>query len=154
MRVKSSLTMTIIAGPEDQKSVPPSLPPTYAEVTATRPQQAQRGSQSPVTSPYPVQLPLPQPASQHRHETMPGPPPLRAYGPTPLAASQSAMMPVLPYYDPRSPWAMEVATSRARRRFFGALLWGFVIWLAIGSLVGGVVGDARRPRQGGSWAVE
>lgn len=157
--------MTIVTGPEDQNSKAPSSPPTYAEVAAAEPRQTQRPLQPingvPATLPYSAQSLLPQPTPQPPHGAMSGPPPpppsQRVYGPTPLAASQSAMTTVLPYYDPRSPWAMEAAASRARRRFFGALLWAFVIWLAIGSLVGGVVDDAGRRRVvggGGTWAIE
>ncbi|KAF8504222.1 hypothetical protein JB92DRAFT_781516 [Gautieria morchelliformis] len=150
--------MTIILGPDDPKSVPPSSPPTYAEVAASRPRPAERAAQpinsGAATPSYAAQNPQPQPGRQQAYEPMPGPPPQRVYGPTPLAASHAETGTVLPYYDPRSPWAMQSATSRARRRFFAALFWGCVIWLAVGSLVGGVVDDAGRRRGGGSWAVE
>ena len=75
--------------------------------------------------------------------------PQRTYGPTPLQADTST---ILPYYDPRSPWALHAAASRARWRFLGALFWAGILWVALGSLVGGAVDDMARGD--GSWALE
>jgi hypothetical protein len=148
--------MTIIS--TDDTKVPPSSPPTYAEVAASMPRPTQSATQAsePANPSHAAELP-PHVYHQPLPQPMPAPPPQRAYGPTPLLAApqQSQTTTALPYYDPRSPWAMQAAAARARRRFFGALFWGCVIWLAVGSLVGGAVDDARRRRGGGgSWAVE
>lgn len=71
--------------------------------------------------------------------------PHRAYGPTPIP-QQLQQGVLLPYYDPRSPYAMQQAVSRARWRFAGALVWALGIWVAFGILTGGIVIDIRRAR--------
>ncbi|KAH7930637.1 hypothetical protein BV22DRAFT_44159 [Leucogyrophana mollusca] len=48
-------------------------------------------------------------------------PPL-AFGPTPLGQAEPTLG-LLPYYDPRSPYAIAAAASRARWRFVGAAVW-------------------------------
>ena len=63
------------------------------------------------------------------------------YGPTPLSATQQAAL--LPYYDPRSPYALEQAVKRARWRFIGAMLWAVGIWVGVGLITGGIVVDIR-----------
>lgn len=62
------------------------------------------------------------------------------YGPTAITAQQQT---ILPYYDPRSPYALEEATSRARWRFIGALFWAVLI-LALTSFLLGVEVDIQR----------
>ncbi|KAH7916247.1 hypothetical protein BJ138DRAFT_594601 [Hygrophoropsis aurantiaca] len=54
-------------------------------------------------------------------------PPL-AFGPTPLGQTQPTLG-LLPYHDPRSPYAIAAAASRARWRFVAAAVWamGFLI---------------------------
>lgn len=69
-----------------------------------------------------------------------------AYGPTPITSQEQRL--VLPYYDPRSPYAMQQALSRARWRFFSALLYVFGIWFAIGIVTGSIVIDVRRAGRG------
>ena len=54
------------------------------------------------------------------------------YGPTPIA--QQAQL--LPYYDPRSPYAVTAANQRARWRFIEAAVWAVVI-LSVVSFVTG-----------------
>jgi hypothetical protein len=66
------------------------------------------------------------------------PPPPPHFGPTPLLTSDPTLG-LLPYYDPRSPYAIAEAASRARWRFIGASLWaiGIVMWLvAVGAFRG------------------
>ncbi|KAF8592692.1 hypothetical protein K439DRAFT_1400704 [Ramaria rubella] len=154
----------MITGPESEDQKAGGPPPTYAEVAA-------RAAQSPppqtpphlnLSSPPPphAQASYPHPNSSPNHPypnpyagPIPTSPPPRTYGPTPLHAAQTETGGVLPYYDARSPWAMSAAASRAKWRFLGALFWGCVIWLALGSIVGGLVDDRGRRRRGGSWAV-
>jgi hypothetical protein len=81
--------------------------------------------------------PVPQPSSPHpqipgayphRAQSMfdtnapPSFTPLPHFGPTPLLQSDPTLG-LLPYYDPRSPYAIAEATTRARWRFICASLW-------------------------------
>ena len=146
--------MTII-GVEDHK-VPSTSPPTYAAVVASMPRPAQSNAQPIVPANSPAHTYEAPSQGMPASPLSPPPPSQRAYGPTPLPVAQSeTTATALPYYDPRSPWAMQAAIGRAQRRFFGALFWGCVIWLAVGSLVGSAVDDVRQRRGSGrSWAVE
>ncbi|KAG7567010.1 hypothetical protein FFLO_01269 [Filobasidium floriforme] len=40
-----------------------------------------------------------------------------------------------------------VARARARRRFFVALAWGFLIWIVLGGLIGGGAADMSQTRK-------
>ena len=64
----------------------------------------------------------------------------QGYGPTSITAQQQT---ILPYYDPRSPHAIAEATSRARWRFIGALVWAVLI-LAFASFLLGIEVDIQR----------
>jgi hypothetical protein len=60
------------------------------------------------------------------------------FGPTPLLQSEPTLG-LLPYYDPRSPYAIAEATTRARWRFICASLWAvgiIALLLAVGAVKG------------------
>ncbi|KIJ69933.1 hypothetical protein HYDPIDRAFT_104595 [Hydnomerulius pinastri MD-312] len=126
--------------------------------------QPSQPSANPDTPPpaYSIHIPGPNsqqqgpPSSQHSPQnTMPGHYPNRAqslfssssgpqfappphFGPTPLMQSQPTLG-LLPYYDPRSPYSVEAAASRARWRFIGAALWAvglIVLLLVVGAMRG------------------
>ncbi|KAH9948742.1 hypothetical protein B0H21DRAFT_820677 [Amylocystis lapponica] len=96
------------------------------------------------SSPPPAytELPLehPQPSSQLAHNDSPlisGPSAAAApihsgYGPTPIAQQVQ----LLPYYDPRSSYALAEAEARTRWRFVGAVLWALLIILLGGFITG------------------
>ena len=65
--------------------------------------------------------------------------PHSGYGPTNIIQQQTHL---LPYYDPRSPYAVAEASSRARWRFVGAFCWAILI-LAVASAVLGVEIDIQ-----------
>ena len=70
------------------------------------------------------------------------------YGPTNIIQQATH---VLPYYDPRSPYAIAEANSRARWRFVGAVCWAVLI-LALMSLVTGWEIDVHNnPWNGDYW---
>lgn len=56
------------------------------------------------------------------------------HGPTPIASHT-----LIAYYDPHSPYSMEVGAARARRRFFHALLLAFGVE-AVAVWIGGMTG--------------
>ncbi|KAI0650844.1 hypothetical protein C8Q79DRAFT_945346 [Trametes meyenii] len=95
---------------------PLTPPPAYSEHPQMYPQRTS-ANQSASTSPYtPVGQPLPFPAHA-------------GYGPTPIAQQTQ----LLPYYDPRSQYAVEEATTRATWRFIEAVLWALLtLGLAMG----------------------
>lgn len=68
------------------------------------------------------------------------------FGPTPISSSQQqGLLSIpLPYYDPRSPYAIEQAISRARRRFIEGVLCAVGILAAVSLLV---VGQAWAERK-------
>jgi len=75
------------------------------------------------------------------------------WGPTPLipgaglppqTAGLWAQGLPMPVYDPNSQYSRQMAGRRARRRFFEALFWGVVIWMALGLLFGGIEVDIQR----------
>ncbi|KAL1405147.1 hypothetical protein Q8F55_008772 [Vanrija albida] len=45
----------------------------------------------------------------------------------------------------------EIALARARRRFFGALCWAFVIYLVLASITGSTIHDVARRGRHGHW---
>ncbi|KAH9899444.1 hypothetical protein C8Q73DRAFT_787326 [Cubamyces lactineus] len=97
---------------------PDTPPPAYSEYPAQH--QHISPNQSSSTSPYtPVGAPLPFPAHA-------------GYGPTPIAQQTQ----LLPYYDPRSPYAIAEATARARWRFIKALLWALVVLSLLSCMMG------------------
>ncbi|KAG9011805.1 hypothetical protein FRB94_007531 [Tulasnella sp. JGI-2019a] len=71
------------------------------------------------------------------------------YGPTPLvtAGHQNQSLP-MPVYDPNSAYSIGLAKSRARWRFISGLFWAFLIWMALGMLIGGIESDIHRVRRG------
>ena len=69
------------------------------------------------------------------------------YGPTPIA--QQAQL--LPYYDPRSPHAVQEATSRARWRFVFAAIWAVFIISVVSAATGWEVERARMSRMEKGW---
>ncbi|OSD04437.1 hypothetical protein PYCCODRAFT_1476002 [Trametes coccinea BRFM310] len=98
---------------------PPTPPPAYSEQPEGH-QQHSTPDQSASTSPYtPIGAPLPFPAHA-------------GYGPTPIPQQTQ----LLPYYDPRSPYALAAARSRARWRFIEAVLWAVVILGFVSFLTG------------------
>lgn len=109
-------SMAVSAQPSGK---PPTPPPAYSEHPA--PQQHLSPNQSTSASPNTsVGPPLPFPAHA-------------GYGPTPILAQQTQL---LPYYDPRSPYAMAEASSRARWRFIEAVLWAVIILSAVSFVTG------------------
>ncbi|KAH9854934.1 hypothetical protein C2E23DRAFT_883481 [Lenzites betulinus] len=108
--------MAVSAQPSGKPVTPP---PAYSEQPEAH-QQHLSPNQSTSASPYtPVAAPLPFPAHA-------------GYGPTPIAHQAQ----LLPYYDPRSPHAMEEAASRARWRFVEAVLWAVFILSAVSFVMG------------------
>ncbi|GJE87481.1 hypothetical protein PsYK624_035640 [Phanerochaete sordida] len=69
----------------------------------------------------------------------------QGYGPTSITSPQQT---ILPYYDPRSPYAIAEAASRARWRFIGAFLWAVVILAFVSFLLGIEVDIQREPWRG------
>lgn len=112
----SPRAMTIVADPTTSKSQNPRLPspplsqppPSYAESAATQAIVAQPGSSSVVPTTH------------------------GGYGPTPISQQQQA---ILPYYDPRSVYSVQVARRRARERFIGAVAWTVLILALLPVLV-------------------
>ncbi|KAF8341506.1 uncharacterized protein EI90DRAFT_3034156 [Cantharellus anzutake] len=91
----------------------------------------------------------------HHHHQNYGPTPIGQYYPRPphngvggavIVAGTGATGTVryLPYYDPNSPYAVEEASRRGRRRFVGAVIWAVAIWCAVGMISGGVAFGASR----------
>ncbi|KAG8761804.1 hypothetical protein FRC12_009331 [Ceratobasidium sp. 428] len=80
------------------------------------------------------------------------PRPRSPYGPTPIGHRQSDGVGILPYYNPQAFHTRELyaeAERRARWRFFGALMWGVIIWLLFGIMTGGLVIEAKGRFEGG-----
>ncbi|KAI5119599.1 hypothetical protein M0805_005769 [Coniferiporia weirii] len=108
---------------------PDSPPPAYSSIP-TIPSPIQQTASTSHSHPHPHPHPQPGPAAAHH-----------VYGPTPIMQQQGIL---LPYYDPRSPYSIEQAVSRARWRFIGAISWAVGIWIAFGLVTGGIVIDIRR----------
>jgi hypothetical protein len=104
---------------QSSKPNPSTPPPGYEETLKGAPSTSQQatpaGASSSAAGPAPA-----------------APPPA---GPTPITAQGAHL---LPFHDPRSPYALQQAVSRARWRFFGA----FMIAWAISLLFGGITGAA------------
>ncbi|KAF7970253.1 hypothetical protein HWV62_32379 [Athelia sp. TMB] len=111
-----------------KQAIPPSPPPTYSESTMPGP-----SSQTPPRS-YADQ-PFFAPLSSPPMPTHP------LFGPTPIAQQQGAL---LPYHDPRSPYAITQASSRARWRFIGAVFYAVIIWMALVVVLGVEIPEAGR----------
>ncbi|KAI0722480.1 hypothetical protein C8Q76DRAFT_718979 [Earliella scabrosa] len=90
---------------------PITPPPAYSEYAEPQNQHLSTAQAAPGSSQSPVASPLAFPT----HAAY--------YGPTPIA--QQAQL--LPYYDPRSPYAIAEATHRARWRFITAAVWAVAI---------------------------
>ena len=111
--------------PTQSQSKPPTPPPAYSEADSLF-----------AVPPVPQSGPMPSYADQPFFAPLPSPPshPHALFGPTPISQQQGLL---IPYYDQRSPYAIEQATSRARWRFFGGVLWALGIF-AIVLVIGGV----------------
>ncbi|KLO19920.1 hypothetical protein SCHPADRAFT_898489 [Schizopora paradoxa] len=118
---------------DDQLEAPPppyaAIPSISTESSSTE-STGNRGESS--SEPYAFPNSSLMPVPQHHP----------AYGPTPITSQEQSL--VLPYYDPRSPYAMQQALARARWRFFSALLCAIGIWAAVGIVTGSIVVDVRR----------
>ncbi len=126
------LAMVETSNTKGPSQKPPSPPPAYAELDPSE--------QSASSSSRPQPPPQLRPSSPYHGDNY--------YGPTPLLAQQSH---VLPYYDPRSSYSVAEAVARARWRFIGALFWAFVILSAASLIFGMEVEIQRRPWRG--WRV-
>lgn len=124
---------------------PPSPPPSYTEVDAS---QYSGSSRPPVSSHHNHQHHSHQHQHGHHHNALGSPlafPAHPGYGPTPIANQHTH---VLPYYDPRSPYAIAEANSRARWRFVGAFIWALLILAILSVLCGVEVQIQRQPWRG------
>jgi hypothetical protein len=94
-------------------------------------------SQTKPTTPPPPYTDFPDIPSSTPSPPAPSPLPLNfappstqpLFGPTPLTYQQTLL---LPYYDPRSPYSIELAARRTRWRFIGAVVFAVFIWLCVG----------------------
>ncbi|KIJ20399.1 hypothetical protein PAXINDRAFT_166459 [Paxillus involutus ATCC 200175] len=107
--------------PSSQPSANPDTPPPAYSIRVPNLQQGPPSSQHSPASTMPGYFPN---RAQSLFSSSSGPhfAPPPHFGPTPLMQSQPTLG-LLPYYDPRSPYAIEAATSRARWRFIRASLW-------------------------------
>jgi hypothetical protein len=117
---------------------PSSPPPAYVEVD---PSQQHASSSRPQPPPQSASYPA-DPSSLHHTAGY--------YGPTPILAQQQTH--ILPYYDPRSPYSVTEATSRARWRFLGALFWALLI-LSVTSAICGMEVEIQRHPWRGWWVI-
>ncbi|GAA5879491.1 hypothetical protein JCM1840_003426 [Sporobolomyces johnsonii] len=113
---------------EQSSLLPAPAPPPYSELAQHPPHQPSTSSSSTPSAPAPATfLPSSSPSpSRPRHPA--GPTAFHAL-PPPTTST---------YAHSR---ALAQADRRARRRICAALCWGFVIYLAAGMLVGGIVGE-------------
>jgi len=135
-------------GFEDQQPAPGEVPPpTYSAATSGAPSNPnpnadleRDGNHHPFSALNGAQ-PKPQAPGvvQFVHPQW-GPTPLRP-GASPTQWGEGLPMPV---YDPNSQHSLEMAGRRARSRFFRALFWALMIWLAVGLLFGGIEADIQR----------
>lgn len=114
---------------KSDSDAPPGPPPAYSNIPSISTIPSQQTNRSYSDSPY--SMPIPEPYTQ----------PHPGYGPTPIVQQEG----VLPYYDPRSPYSLELAVTRARWRFFWAMVWAFGIWFALGLVTSGIVIDIEYP---------
>lgn len=114
---RTRLTMAVDSSSPTSQSKPSSPPPPYTEIAdpALYAQPSTSvpvgGPNAPASSPFPTRT---------------------AYGPTPIQQQTQ----LLPYYDPRSPYAIAEANSRARWRFLVAFVWAVAL-VALMSLLTG-----------------
>ncbi|GAA5904527.1 hypothetical protein JCM5296_005474 [Sporobolomyces johnsonii] len=114
---------------EQSSLLPAPAPPPYSELAQHPPHQPSTSSSSTPSAPAPSPatfLPSSPSPSRPRHPA--GPTAFHAL-PPPTTST---------YAHSR---ALAQADRRARRRICAALCWGFVIYLAAGMLVGGIVGE-------------
>lgn len=113
---------------ESQHSANPDTPPPEYSIHVPN-QQSPPSSQHSLVNAVPGHYPY---REQSLFSSSSGPQfaPPSPFGPTPLVQSQPTLG-LLPYYDPHSPYSIEAATSRARRRFIGATFWaiGLIVCL-------------------------
>ena len=119
---------------------PLTPPPAYTEYPD--PQQHQPTSSNPAGN---AQSPVAAPLSFPTHG---------GYGPTPIAQQTQ----LLPYYDPRSQYAVAEANRRARWRFIEAALWALVVLSVVSFVTGWEVEQALAGRglhrRSGVWASQ
>ncbi|CDR41558.1 RHTO0S06e02960g1_1 [Rhodotorula toruloides] len=119
---KSSVTQP--AQSEHSQLLPGTAPPPYSEL----PEQ---------TSPHPAGGPSSHPFPSTSGARIPSHP----SGPT---AFHSLPVPNTPHTQldlHAYTTGLRAADRRARYRFCGALFWGFVLWIVLGAIVGGVIGN-------------
>ncbi|GAA5901991.1 hypothetical protein JCM6882_000162 [Rhodosporidiobolus microsporus] len=118
--------------------IPGTAPPPYSELPS-----ASTSHQTP---------PAPAPAHPHlpHHSPSPSHSSARPYpsGPTAFAALPAPTTST--YAHAR---ALRQADRRARRRFCAALCWGFILYVALGMLIGGILGEELASYGDGDWAV-
>ncbi|KAI0711052.1 hypothetical protein C8T65DRAFT_648007 [Cerioporus squamosus] len=109
-----------MSGATQQSGKPTTPPPAYSEHPEAHQQHLSANQAAPSTSTSSPVSPLAFPA----HTPY--------YGPTPIA--QQAQL--LPYYDPRSPYAVAEANHRARWRFISAAIWAVAILTFVSFMMG------------------
>lgn len=105
---------------------PSSPPPAYTEIDQGQSSEVSRMDNN---GPFPS-------ASFPEHS---------GYGPTNIIQQQANL---LPYYDPRSPYALAEASSRARWRFILAFCWAVLIIATLSILMGAELDIQKNPWNG------
>ncbi|GAA5835131.1 hypothetical protein JCM11251_000170 [Rhodosporidiobolus azoricus] len=121
-----------------------TAPPPYSELPAASSSSSTQQSHAPA----PAQA---HHSVHHSHSPSPSGPAPRPYpsGPTAFAALPAPTTSTYAHVR-----AMHAADRRARRRFCAALCWGFVLYVALGMLIGGIVGEEMARHSGnGDWSV-
>ncbi|KAH8096617.1 hypothetical protein BXZ70DRAFT_326603 [Cristinia sonorae] len=75
----------------------------------------------------------PHPHQQYQHQ--------HGYGPTPLVQQEAVL---LPYFDPRSAFSIQEAATRAKWRFFLALVYAWAVLFVVGVVTGAEIQVATR----------
>ncbi|RPD67380.1 hypothetical protein L226DRAFT_529731 [Lentinus tigrinus ALCF2SS1-7] len=119
-----------MSGGPQQSGKPLTPPPAYSEHLEPHEQHpsTNQGASTSSSSPLSPGLSFPTHAAY--------------YGPTPLPQQTQ----LLPYYDPRSPYAVAEANHRARWRFITAALWAVAILTFVSFITGWEV-EAMRARE-------
>ncbi|GAA5975099.1 hypothetical protein JCM21900_001599 [Sporobolomyces salmonicolor] len=119
--------------PTEHSSLLPSpAPPPYSEL-------AQDQLQTSTSSSTPPSAPSPAPATTFLRAPSPSPSRPRPSHPAGPTAFHALPPPTTSTYAHQR--ALAEADRRARRRICAALCWGFVIYVAAGMLVGGILGE-------------
>ena len=117
-----------MSGGPQQSGKPLNPPPAYSEHPEPHQLSANQAGSTSTSSPVSPGLSFPAHAPY--------------YGPTPIAQQTQ----LLPYYDPRSPYAVAEANHRARWRFITAALWAVAILTFVSFITGWEV-EAMRTRE-------